>query len=67
MISLKSLREIRAMEVAGAALAGMHIGLQKIVRPGISSWVIEEFARKYFKQLVSVLMMKFATASHVRS
>lgn len=37
------------MEVAGAALAGMHIGLQKIVRPGISSWVIEEFARKYFK------------------
>ncbi len=49
MISLKSPREIRAMEVAGAALAGMHIGLQKIVRPGISSWVIEEFARKYFK------------------
>ena len=49
MISLKSPREIRAMEVAGAALAGMHIGLQKIVHPGISSWVIEEFARKYFK------------------
>ncbi|WP_251545370.1 type I methionyl aminopeptidase [Limosilactobacillus caecicola] len=49
MISLKSPREIRAMEVAGAALSGMHIGLQKIVRPGISSWVIEEFARKYFK------------------
>lgn len=50
MISLKSPREIRAMEKSGAVLAGMHLGIQKIIRPGISSWVIEEFARDYFKQ-----------------
>ena len=50
MISLKSPREIRAMEKSGAVLAGMHLGIQKITRPGISSWVIEEFARDYFKQ-----------------
>ncbi|AYP99076.1 type I methionyl aminopeptidase (plasmid) [Limosilactobacillus fermentum] len=51
MISLKSPREIRAMESpSGAVLAGMHLGIQKIIRPGISSWVIEEFARDYFKQ-----------------
>ncbi|MDU2966976.1 MAG: type I methionyl aminopeptidase [Limosilactobacillus fermentum] len=50
MISLKSPREIRAMEKSGAVLAGMHLGIQKIIRPGISSWVIEEFAREYFKQ-----------------
>lgn len=50
MISLKSRREIRAMEKSGAVLAGMHLGIQKIIRPGISSWVIEEFARDYFKQ-----------------
>ena len=50
MISLKSPREIRAMEKSGAVLAGMHVGIQKIIRPGISSWVIEEFARDYFKQ-----------------
>lgn len=39
MISLKSPREIRAMEKSGAVLAGMHLGIQKIIRPGISSWV----------------------------
>lgn len=50
MISLKSPREIRAMEKSGAVLAGMHLGIQKIIRPGISSWVIEEFARDYFQQ-----------------
>ena len=50
MISLKSPREIRAMEKSGAVLAGMHLGIQKIIRPGISSWVIEEFALDYFKQ-----------------
>lgn len=50
MISLKSPREIRAMEKSGAVLAEMHLGIQKIIRPGISSWVIEEFARDYFKQ-----------------
>lgn len=50
MISLKSPREIRAMGKSGAVLAGMHLGIQKIIRPGISSWVIEEFARDYFKQ-----------------
>lgn len=50
MISLKSPREIRAMEKSGAVLAGMHLGIQKIIRPGISSWIIEEFARDYFKQ-----------------
>lgn len=50
MISLKSPREIRAMEKSGAVLAGMHLGIQKIIRPGLSSWVIEEFARDYFKQ-----------------
>ena len=50
MISLKSPREIEAMEKSGAVLAGMHIGVREIIRPGISSWVIEEFAREYFKK-----------------
>ncbi len=54
MISLKSPREIRAMEKSGAVLAGMHLGIQKIIRPGISSWVIEEFARDYFKQAKAI-------------
>lgn len=49
MISLKSTREIDDMAAAGAVLAGMHLGLREIVKPGISSWKIEEFAREYFK------------------
>lgn len=48
MITLKSPREIEAMEKAGAALAGMHLGIREFIRPGMSSWKIEEFARKYF-------------------
>ena len=49
MITLKSPREIEAMEKAGAALASMHIGIRQFIKPGISSWEVEDFARKYFK------------------
>ena len=82
MITLKSPREIEAMEKAGAALASMHIGIRQFIKPGISSWEVEDFARKYFMpvlrlnklaskgtnmQPVSVLMMKFVTVSRGRS
>ncbi|KRM13288.1 type I methionyl aminopeptidase [Paucilactobacillus suebicus] len=49
MISLKSPREIEAMRKSGAILAGMHIGLRDIIKPGISSWEIEEFGRHYIE------------------
>lgn len=49
MISLKSPREIEAMKKSGAVLAGMHIGLRDIIKPGISSWEIEEFGRHYIE------------------
>ncbi|WP_127848272.1 type I methionyl aminopeptidase [Lacticaseibacillus hulanensis] len=48
MITIKSEREIEGMRRSGAILAGMHIGLRDIIKPGISSWEIEEFAVKYF-------------------
>ena len=50
MITLKSPREIKAMAESGAILAGMLNGLKDIIKPGISSWEIEKFARKYFKE-----------------
>ena len=50
MITLKSPREIKEMQKSGQILAGMHIGLRDIIKPGISSWEIEKFARKYFKE-----------------
>lgn len=50
MITLKSPREIKEMAVSGAILAGMHIGLRDIIKPGVSSWEVEKFAQKYFKE-----------------
>lgn len=49
MITLKSAREIEAMKASGAIIAGMHIGLRDIIKPGISTWEIEEFGRKYIE------------------
>ena len=79
MITLKSPREIDAMEKAGAALAAMHLGIREFIKPGISSWKIEEFARKYFKAAgakalrvtstrpVSVSTMRFVMVFPVRT
>ncbi|GAB5054492.1 MULTISPECIES: type I methionyl aminopeptidase [Pediococcus] len=50
MITLKSEREIKGMQKSGAVLAGMHIGLRKIIKPGISSWDIEKFALRYLAE-----------------
>lgn len=50
MITLKSKREIEGMKKAGAVLAGMHIGLRDIIKPGISSWDIEKYALKYLDE-----------------
>lgn len=49
MITLKSDREIKEMAESGAILAGMHIGIRDLIKPGMSSWDIEEFALKYIK------------------
>lgn len=49
MITLKSAREIEKMRESGAILAGVHLGLRDIIKPGISSWEIEEFSRNYIE------------------
>ncbi|QIL50332.1 type I methionyl aminopeptidase [Weissella coleopterorum] len=49
MITLKSKREILAMEKSGAIIAGMHQALKNIIKPGISTWDIEEFSRNYIE------------------
>jgi methionyl aminopeptidase len=49
VITLKSQREIDGMAKSGAILAGMHIGLQDIIKPGVSSWEIEKFGREYIE------------------
>lgn len=43
MITLKSPREIENMAQSGALLADVHRNLRAFIRPGITSWDIEEF------------------------
>jgi len=47
LITLKSQREIDAMDESGTILANMHIALRDFIKPGITSWDIEEFAHKF--------------------
>ncbi|VTS30845.1 Methionine aminopeptidase [Streptococcus pseudoporcinus] len=50
MITLKSAREIKAMDIAGDFLANIHIGLRQIIKPGVDMWEVEEYVRKRCKE-----------------
>ncbi len=50
MITLKSPREIKMMWKSGQILAGVHRGLHKLIKPGIDTWDIEEFANHYIRE-----------------
>lgn len=49
MITIKSPREIEGMADSGAVLAGVHLMLRDLIKPGISTWDIEVAARKYIE------------------
>ena len=49
MITIKSAREIAGMQASGAVLAGVHLGLRELIKPGLSTWEIETFARDYIE------------------
>lgn len=46
MITLKSPREIEAMEEAGKILADIHVALRDFIKPGISTMEINDFVQK---------------------
>lgn len=50
LITLKSPREIEMMAKSGKVLAGVHKGLRKLIKPGLDTWEIEEFADKYIRE-----------------
>ncbi|EHJ52064.1 methionyl aminopeptidase [Streptococcus macacae] len=50
MITLKSAREIEAMDTAGDFLASIHIGLRDLIKPGTDMWDIEEYVRRRCKE-----------------
>ena len=50
MIVLKSIREIEKMQEAGKILASVHKQLATMIKPGITTWEIDEFVEKYLKR-----------------
>jgi methionyl aminopeptidase len=47
MIVLKSAREIENMKEAGKLLASVHKKLRKIIKPGVTTWEIDQFVEDY--------------------
>lgn len=50
MIVLKSAREIERMKKAGELLASVHKEIAKMIKPGITTWEIEEFVEQYLEK-----------------
>lgn len=50
MIVLKSTREIEKMQEAGKLLATIHKEIAKMIKPGISTWEIDEFVEGFLKK-----------------
>ncbi|MEH7417894.1 type I methionyl aminopeptidase [Neobacillus drentensis] len=50
MIVLKSQREIEAMKKAGEILAACHKEIAKLIKPGITTWEIEEFVDDFLRK-----------------
>ncbi|MFD0828444.1 type I methionyl aminopeptidase [Neobacillus sp. M.A.Huq-85] len=50
MIVLKSQREIEAMKKAGEILASCHKEIAKLIKPGITTWEIEEFVDEFLRK-----------------
>ncbi len=50
MITIKSKRELKGMQASGHLLAQTFVGLRDVIKPGISTWKIEEFAEAFVSQ-----------------
>lgn len=50
MIVLKSEREIEKMKEAGDLLASCHREIAKIIKPGITTWEIDQFVDKFLEE-----------------
>ncbi|MGT2926331.1 methionyl aminopeptidase [Streptococcus cuniculipharyngis] len=50
MMTLKSTREIEAMERASKVLTSIHVALRDLIKPGLDMWEIEEFVRRRCKE-----------------
>lgn len=58
MIVLKSQREIEAMKKAGDILASCHKEIKKMIRPGITTWEIDQFVDEYLSKHKAIPQQK---------
>ncbi|KGE17715.1 type I methionyl aminopeptidase [Paenibacillus wynnii] len=49
MIIIKTMEEIEKMRAAGKILAECHQQIEKMLRPGISTWEIDQFAENFIR------------------
>lgn len=47
MITIKSIRELKGMQKSGRLLASMFEALYEVIKPGITTWDIEEFCQDF--------------------
>ena len=45
-ITIKSAREIELMRESNKRIAEVHKAMEEIIKPGITTWEIDEFAEK---------------------
>lgn len=50
MIVLKSAREIEKMHEAGKLLAAVHKEIAKMIKPGVTTWEIDQFVESFLKK-----------------
>jgi len=50
LITIKTEREINLMNEAGKLLAATHKEIRKMIKPGITTWEIDEFVEKFLKE-----------------
>ncbi|SHH95199.1 type I methionyl aminopeptidase [Sporanaerobacter acetigenes] len=73
MVIIKTMEEIEKMQKAGEILANCHKEIAKIIKPGISTLEIDEFAEEYMKKHGSTPEQKgyegypFATCASVNN
>lgn len=64
MITIKSEREIEAMDRAGDFLASIHIGLRDLLKPGVDMWEVESYVRRRCRE-ANVLPLQIGVDGHL--
>lgn len=65
MIIMKSMEEIEKMRAAGKILAECHRQIAGLIKPGITTWEIDQFAEKFILSQGATPEQKAITVTHM--